>query len=152
LFKAQFGAELRGVASVDPAQIVGNDVAALLFDGGLVPGAANRRRAITKADRGEAAELGTERNSGKAQLLRDVNVVIQLVTVGMQTIETEAEFVDEVVIKTVNLAGSQALCRVLAVAVLKAAAIERVVEGRGQEGAVVAVAEAGEEIVFWLSV
>jgi len=45
---------------VDPAQIVGNDVAALLFDGGLVPGAANRRRAITKADRGEAAELGTD--------------------------------------------------------------------------------------------
>jgi hypothetical protein len=57
----------------------------------------------------------------------------------MQTIEAEAKFVDEVVANTVDLAGSQALGCVVAVAILKPAAVERVAEGRGQEGTVVSV-------------
>ena len=63
-------------------------------------------------------------------------------------IEAEAKFVDQVVAKSVDLAGSQALGGVVAVAILKAAAVEHVVEGRGQEVAVVAVAEAGEKIIL----
>ncbi len=64
-------------------------------------------------------------------------------------IEAEAKFVDQVVAKCVDLTGRQALGCVVAVAILKAAAIEHVVEGRGQEITVVAVAEAGEKIIFF---
>ncbi len=63
-------------------------------------------------------------------------------------IEAEAKFVDQVVAEGVELAGSEALGGVVAVAILKAAAVENVIEGRGKEVAVVAVTEAGEKIIL----
>ena len=83
LFEAEFGAHLRSVASVGPAQIVGKDVAVLLFDGGLVSGSANAGGAIPEADGRQAAEVRTEGNSGKIELLGDVDVVIQVEAVGI---------------------------------------------------------------------
>ena len=63
-------------------------------------------------------------------------------------IEAETKFIDEGVAKSVELAGREALGYVVAVAILKPAAVEHVAEGRGQKSTVVAVAEAGEKIVF----
>ena len=63
-------------------------------------------------------------------------------------IEAEAKFVDQVVAERVDLAGRQSLGKILAVAILKAAAVEVVIERRGQEITVVAVTEAGEKIIF----
>ena len=44
LFEAKFGAEFRGVASARPAQIVGKNIAVLLFDGGQISRGANGSR------------------------------------------------------------------------------------------------------------
>src|SRR5580704_18468540 len=66
----------------------------------------------------------------------------------VEVIETEAKFVDQVVAKSVDLTGCQALGSVVAGAILKAAAVEHVVERRGQEIGVFAVTVAGEEIIF----
>lgn len=48
-----------------------------------------------------------------------------------------------------DFAGRQALRCVVAVAILKAATVEHIVEGRGQEITVVAVAITNEEIIFF---
>src|SRR3981081_2873582 len=96
------------MAAVGPVQIVGNNVAVLFFDGGLVPRAANSRGAVTEADRRQTADVRSERNSGKAKLLRNIYVVVQIEVVGTQVIEAEAKFIDEVVAKSMNLAGGQA--------------------------------------------
>jgi hypothetical protein len=80
--------------------------------------------------------------------LRDVDVVIQIVAMGVEVIEAEAKFVDQVVAKCVELAGRQALGGVVAVAILKAAAVEHVVERGGKEIAVVAVTVASEKIIL----
>ena len=85
---------------------------------------------------------------GIGELLRDVDVGVQIEAVRIEVIEAKAKFVDQVVAKSVDLAGGQALGCVLAVAILKAATVEHVVEGRGKEITVVAVAEASEEIIF----
>src|ERR1700687_578255 len=66
----------------------------------------------------------------------------------IEVIEAETKFVDQVVSKGVGLAGSEALGGVGAVAVLKAAAVEHVVERRGQEIAVFAITVAGKKIVL----
>ena len=63
-------------------------------------------------------------------------------------IEAETKFVDQVVPKSVDLAGRQTLGRVVAGAILKAATVEHIVEGGGQESAVIAITVAGEKIIL----
>ena len=63
-------------------------------------------------------------------------------------IEAEAKFIDQVVAKRVDFARRQPLGGVVAIAILKAAAIEDVLEGGGKEVIVVAVTEPYEKIVF----
>ncbi len=73
LFEAQFGAELRSMASASPAQIVGKNVAVLVFDGGQVFRGANGRGAIAEADRRQAADVLAcrERNSRERESRRE---------------------------------------------------------------------------------
>ena len=85
---------------------------------------------------------------GIGELRRDVGVGKQIVAMGVEVIEAETKFVHQVVAKSVDLAGRQALGCVVAVAILKAATVEHVVERRGQEITVVAVTVAGEKIIL----
>ena len=91
---------------------------------------------------------GPNGTPGKVELLRDVDIVVQIEAVRVQVVVAEAEFVDQVIAKSVDLTGGQAPGRVIAVAILKAAAVQHVVERRGQKKAVVAITEAGEKIVL----
>ena len=57
LFEPKFGAELRRVASVDPVQVVGKNIAMLMLNGRQILRGANRRRAIAEADRRKAPDI-----------------------------------------------------------------------------------------------
>src|SRR5271166_307380 len=131
-----------------PTEIVTKNVAVLALDGGQVSGTADSLRAVAETDRRQSANVGTKGNSRKVLLLRHIDVVVQIKAVRVQVVETEAEFVDQIRAKRVNLAGRQAARGVLAVPVLKAPAIEHVIKRRGQEVFGVSITEAGEEIVF----
>src|ERR1700678_747228 len=124
----------------------------LVFNSGLIFRGSYRRRTITKAKRRQAADVlaRCERNPGEGnrELLRNILVVKQIVAVGAEVVETETKFVDQVIAKTMDLARSQPLGGVVAVAILKTPTIEHVIKGRWEEVAVIAVAEAGKEIIF----
>ena len=67
---------------------------------------------------------------------------------GIQIIEAEAKFVDQIIAKGMDFAGREAIGCVVAVSVLKAAAIKDILEGRRLEVTVIAVAVADEGVVF----
>ncbi len=152
LLEPKFAAELRGVASVNPAQIVGKNVAVLVLDSRQVFRRANGCGAIPKTKIRQAADVlaRLERNSGErnGELCRNVLVGIQVVAMRTQVIETEAEFVDQIIAKCMDLTGGQALRCVVAGAILKTTAVEHVAEWRRKKVTVVAVTEAGEKIIF----
>ena len=62
-------------------------------------------------------------------MLRDIYVIVQVVAVRIKMIETETKFVDQIVAESMDLACGESLGNIVAVTVLKAAAIEPVVEG-----------------------
>ena len=66
----------------------------------------------------------------------------------LKVIEAEPKFVDEIIAECVHLARCEAFCGVVAGAILKTSAIQKILEGRWQKVAVITVAEAREEIVF----
>src|ERR1700733_16069167 len=118
------------MAAAGPAYVVGKNVAVLFLDGGQISRTANGCSAVSKGDRRQAANTWTKRHAGKAELLRFVDVVIQIVAMGVQVIEAETEFIDQVVAKGVDFARGEAAGRTVAVAILEAAAVQRIVEGR----------------------
>ena len=101
LFEAKFSAKLRGVASLNPAQIVGKNITVLMFICGQVFRAANSRSTIAEADRRQAAEIRPIGYPGKIKLLRDIDVVVQVVAMGLKMIESEAKFVEQIVAECV---------------------------------------------------
>jgi len=120
------------MTSANPTQIVRKNVAVLVFESGQVFRGANFSCAISKANSRQAADVlaGFERNAGKGngKLRRNVLVGIQIVAMRAQVIEAEAKFVDQIIAKRMDFTGGQPFGGVVAVAILKAAAIEYIAE------------------------
>ena len=97
------------MASAGPAQVVRKNVTVLVFDSGLVFRGSNGRGSVPEAKRRQAADVLArfKRNprEGDGQVLRDILVVKQIIAMGVEVIEAEAKFVDQIIAKTMDLAG-----------------------------------------------
>ena len=96
----------------------------------------------------KATEIRAVWHAGETEFLRDVFVGEILEAVGVDAVVADTKFVDQVWRKKMGLTERQAAKSVVFGAVLKRAAVERVMERRRREARLIFVAEAAKEAVF----
>src|SRR5262249_37408803 len=101
-----------------------------------------------ETERRQAPNIWTKGNAREIELLGDVHVGIQIKPVRVQVVVAKPKFVDQVVAKSMHLARRQAPGGILTEPILKASAIEHVVEWRRQEERILAITEAAKQIVI----
>ncbi len=91
LFEAQFTAQLDRVPRAHPIQVVADNVTVLLFNRRQISGAPDGLVAVAEADRWQATNSRRKGNSRKVELLRDIDVVVEVEAMRVQMVEAEAQ-------------------------------------------------------------
>ena len=119
----------------------------MLFNGGQKSRTPDPYSSVRETDLWQSANIGSEGNSGKAELARHILVKIQIEAMRIDAVIAQAEFVDQRWAERVHLAQGQAAIRVLIKTVGEVTAVQGIVERGGQKAGLVFVAEAREKIV-----
>ena len=116
------------MAAVDLRQVFRNLVYILFLDRRQEARASDGCGPVVDGHARQAAVIWRERNSRKIQQCGNILVIIELETMGIDAVVTEAELVDHARGESVRLTECHAAIRIILIAILKRPAIECIVE------------------------